>query len=273
MFGYRTMGLLILTTLIAACNGGGGGGGGGGSSLSHARFNENASSAIGSACGNYTMNSTNCAAIGGTWSTNPVAATFVCKNPSAATKGKCHLEGLRFSALSTPLSVEAISKCEGLGGIVTPTTSSDCTSAGGSWEIDAAATSVTSCNRAPANVSECNLVGGQMQDLRRMEGNISPYMGQDIVSGKVRVHTTIDANNTDYVFQNSPITEVSGTVTLMGDMGGDLWVASVPVSRASNFRYSEGYAEFDINFGKDLATDASNNGIYVTLTVTYAEDL
>ena len=198
----------------------------------------------------------------------PVAAKYTCNNPVNAITGKCHLNGLKFSAVTTPLNSEAIQKCEDLGGTISPTNQTDCQNSSGTWDMETPATTASSCNKAPADESECTAVGGSYGDFRSISGGLIPSIeGMD--AGKVLVFLN-NEDPTDLISSGTAITQVSGTVLINGTMG-TLWQgAAAPVSRASDFKVqNDGKIYFHLNLGKDYSHDDDVNGISVQLQMYY----
>lgn len=272
MFKKKSIGLLAATLFIAACNGGGGGGGGGGDEGQDGfgSFHIMPSQDLGTTCMGYVMTSASCSSIGGNWNSSAVAAKYTCSGPVNASTGKCHLDGLKFSAKVSPPSNEAIEKCEALGGTITPTNQTDCEAASGSWLLETPATTAYACSKAPSDASECALVGGSYGSFRLVTGGLNPSI-EGIDAGKVLVFLH-GSDVSDEISHGTAVTDVSGTLSIIG-VTDDLWINAVaPLSRASDFRINkDNYIEFDLNIGKDYSFEDYNNGIQVKLQMYYRD--
>ena len=281
MLKKKTIGLLAGTLLIAACNGGGGGGGG--SSETYTEYGGNfyaePSTAIGSVCMNYTMTSTNCSAIGGSWNSSAVPAVFSCQNATpGATNGYCQIDNLKFTASVSPVSVEAKTKCEELGGLIVPNNQTDCDAVSGNWTQTSAASTAYACSKAPSDLAECEAVGGRYGHYRLLPGHISPPL-EGVDAGKAFLFPVLDSSDEARISSGTEIASLSGVVRIHDmDSSDVLWTAPAPISKASNFRNqpnsasSQGYdLAFDVNFGREYGLEEYDNGVRISLQFYYKD--
>lgn len=270
MLKFTNVMMLSMTVGLVACNGGGGsssGDSGGEGNSGFGGFYVDSSSSVGTTCMNYVMTASKCTSIGGNWNSTPVDARYTCANPINATTGKCHLDGLKFTASAQPLSAEAIQTCEDLGGVISPNNQTDCESASGSWVEETAATNVSSCSKAPSDEVECAAVGGSYGEFRVVTGGLVPSIeGMDAGQSLVFVN---NEEPTDYISGGTSIASISGTVKLYG-VNDFLWQAAAPVNRASDFRtQADGKTYFHLNLGRDFTHEDNVNGVSVVLEIYY----